>query len=143
EVADLSLELQVAAAAAAAGPSPWDPDLGQQLVGTEGSGERPLEEVVGADRPLAGRGPDHELSFQRQHHRSPVAGRIPVAQRATDGSKVANQRVGDLARGVAQDRADSVEAGVALHVDVSRAGTDPERLRVSLNVRQPTDATDV
>src|SRR5262249_50974440 len=79
------------------------------------------------------KGSGHELGVESQHHRPPVTGWVGVAERAADGPEVADQGVGDLARSLAQDRADAVEARVTLQIDVPRARPDPERRVVGLD----------
>ena len=82
-----------------------DPDLGQQLPRPDGRVEDAAEELGRGHRPLAFRPGDHELGFQREHHRRQVGGRVAVGERAADRAAVAHLRVADQPGRVRDDRA--------------------------------------
>ena len=117
--------------------------LDRHLVVGEDGLERAGHELVGGDRAAPARALDHHDAAEGHHHRSPVALRVGVAQRADQRAAGADDRVGDQRRrgghrGLAagQDRGPLQSGMAAQRTDVEGAvGVDA----VVVEIREVVD----
>ncbi len=101
-VADLALHLGVGVAVALRRHR--YPDPGQDLARLQPGRERALVEIPGGDPAVAVRPVEHIGGAQALHDRRHVVARIAAGAVAAEGADVADLRVGNLERGLAQDR---------------------------------------
>ena len=140
-VAHLALELEVRPARPRARIR--HADLGDHLVGRERRRERPAEQLVDRDRPLAARALSDDVGSRGEHDGAPVALRVRVCERAADGAAVADEWVGDLRGGVAERAIATAEQLGLLAGLVARERADAQRSLVLLDVIEVGHAVQV
>ena len=128
---------------ARAGRQPPERRAHGHLVLGEARLERADEEVGGGDLAGPAGAGDLDVAVQQREHRRHLAGGVGVGDRADRGAAVADDRVGDVQQGLAQQREGGVGALVPLQLGVPDEGADAHRVLPHLDVAEAGHPVDV
>ena len=109
-------------------------DLGDDLARLNGSLVRSEVELARRNRALSILGTQHDGGAQRRHNRRQILGWVGLAQRSTDRSTVAHDRVGNHPLGFAEDRVVLVGNGRFEQLAVPRHRSDPDLVTLDAHI---------